>query len=108
MSVKTDKVIIAAEVAGRKINLEAFDVTLDERMDESIYQGMQKCSQKLQEKMLQVFDEHLQQTMARDWKNKGRKDRQIVTCNGFIKYKRRVYIDEEGTVSYTHLRAHET
>jgi len=96
MSVKTDKVIIAAVVAGRKINLEAFDVTLDERMDESIYQGLQRCGRKLQEKMLQVVDERLQQTMARDWKNKGRKDRQIVTCNGFIKYKRRVYIDEEG------------
>ena len=96
MSVKTDKVIIAAEVAGRKIDLEAFEVTLDERMDESIYQGLQRCGQKLQKKMLEVVDERLQQTEARDWENKGRKDRQIVTCNGWVKYKRRVYKDEEG------------
>jgi len=97
MSVKTDRVIISAEVAGRKIILEAFEVPMDERMDESIYQGMQKCGQKLQEKMLEVADEYFRQTKARDWENKGRKDRQIVTCNGFIKYKRRIYIDGEGT-----------
>ena len=96
MSVKTDKVIISAEVAGRKIILEAFEVPMDERMDESIYQGMQKCGQILQRKMLEVADEYFRQTKARDWENKGRKDRQIVTCNGFIKYKRRIYIDGEG------------
>lgn len=96
MSVKTDKVIITAEVAGRKINLEAFEVTLDERMDESIYQGMQRCGQKLQKKMLEVVDERLQRTEARDWENKGRKARQIVTCNGWVNYKRRIYKDQEG------------
>jgi hypothetical protein len=96
MSVKTDKVIITAEVAGRKISLEAFEVTLDERMDESIYQGMQRCGHQLQKEMLEVVDEHLQQTEAYNWENKGRKGRQLVTCNGWVKYKRRVYKDEEG------------
>jgi len=96
MSVKTDKVIIAAEVAGRKIILEAIEVTMDERMDESIYQGMRRCGQKLQEKMLEVADEYFRHTEARDWENKGRKDRQLVTCNGFIQYQRRVYKDREG------------
>ena len=65
-------------------------------MDESIYKGMQRCGQKLQKEMLEVADDHLWQTEARDWENTGRKDRQIVTCNGFIGYKRRVYKDGEG------------
>lgn len=43
MSVKIDKVMIAAKVTGRKTILGAFSVTLDERMQESIYQGMQPC-----------------------------------------------------------------
>ena len=78
MSVKTDKIIISAEVAGRKIILEAFEVPMDERMNESIYQGMQKCGQKLQEKMLEVADEYFRQTKARDWENKGRGELTII------------------------------
>jgi len=96
MSVATDKVIITAEVAGRNIELGTIEVKLDARMDESIYQGMQKCSQKLQVEMLDVVDDYLQQTMASDWENKGRKERQIVTSNGWVLYKRRVYKDSKG------------
>jgi hypothetical protein len=57
---------------------------------------MQRCGQKLQKKMLEVVDERLQRTEARDWENKGRKARQIVTCNGWVNYKRRIYKDQEG------------
>lgn len=96
MSVKTDKVIITAEVAGRNIVLGTIEVTLDARMDDSIYRGMQKCSQKLLIEMLDVADTHLQHTVARDWKNKGRKGRQIVTSNGWVSFKRRVYKDSSG------------
>jgi hypothetical protein len=46
--------------------------------------------------MLEVADDRLRQTEARDWENRGRKGRQIVTCNGYIQYKRRVYKDQEG------------
>ncbi|MDF1521115.1 MAG: hypothetical protein P1P73_11645, partial [Brevefilum sp.] len=69
MSVATDKVIITAEVGSRKITLGEVDVTFNERMDESIYQGMQRCGQKLQRKMLEVVDERFQRTEARDWEN---------------------------------------
>jgi len=96
MSVGTDEVIITAEVAGRNIVLGTIEVTLDARMDDSIYHGMQKCSQKLQVEMLDVVDIHLQHTVARDWENKGRKERQIVTSNGWVNYKRRIYKDREG------------
>ena len=96
MSVATDKVIITAEVAGRNIVLGTIEVTLDARMDDSIYQGMEKCSHKLQLEMFDVIDTYLQHTVAREWKNKGRKERQIVTSNGWVLYKRRVYKDSEG------------
>jgi hypothetical protein len=93
MSVETDKVIITAEVAGRKIHLGTIEITMDARMDDSIHRGMQKCSQKLQIEMLEVVDTYLQHTVARDWEKKGRKERQIDTSNGWVRFKRRVYKD---------------
>ena len=96
MSVETDKVIITAEYAGRKIILGGVEVALNMRMDESIYQGMQRCGQKLFIEMLEAVDKRLQQTVARDWGNRGRKRRQIVTSNGWILFKRRIYKDKEG------------
>ena len=96
MSAGPDKIIISAEVAGRKKILGAIEVTMNARMDESIYQGMQRCGQKLLIEMLEAVDKRLQQTVAREWENRGRKKRQMITSNGWILFKRRVYKDREG------------
>ena len=96
MSAGPDKIIISAEVAGRKKILGAIEVTMNARMDESINQGMQRCGQKLLIEMLEAVDKRFQQTKAREWENRGRKKRQIVTSIGWVPFKRRVYKDSEG------------
>ncbi len=44
MTVSPVKKIIAAEIEDRKVKLGSFELKIDEKLDESIYQGMQTAS----------------------------------------------------------------
>jgi hypothetical protein len=96
MTVEAVKVIITAEISGREIELARMEIGMNARIDEEIYRGMKACGQRLQKELLEEADRRLWKTVARDWENKGRKKRQIVTSTGWIEYKRRIYKDEDG------------
>jgi hypothetical protein len=96
MTEKTVKVIITAEVSGRQLELGEMEVGLNARMDEEIYQGMKRCGQQLQTELIEEADRCFQETEAKAWENRGRKERQMMTSVGWIRFKRRIYLDEKG------------
>jgi hypothetical protein len=96
MTADTVKIIIAAEIEDRKVELGSMELKLDEKLDERIYQGMQSAGRALYGELLQAVDDGIREIVPETWENAGREKRQMVTCLGTVQYKRRVYQDETG------------
>lgn len=94
MTATTVRIIIAAEIAERKVEIGSMEVEVDEKLDEGIYQGMQAAGKTLYGEVLQALDDGLQETVPETWENTGRERRQVTTCLGTVQFKRRVYHDE--------------
>lgn len=90
------KLIITAEIEGQRFELGDVGIPVSEKLDETIYQGMQGIGQALYGAILQGVDEGLRETISEGWQNVGREKRTIMTCVGFITYKRRIYKDTTG------------
>jgi hypothetical protein len=90
------KIIITVEVEGRKLKPRQVKVNMNAKIDESFRQEMLLLERELFGIVLEVADERLWKTVAQDWKNAGREERQIVTSVGWVPFKRRVFIDEAG------------
>jgi len=90
------QIIITVEVEGRKIPTRSMKVSLNAKIDESFRYEMQLMEQELFGTILEVADERLWRTVAYDWKNVGREERQLVTSVGWISFKRRVFVDGDG------------
>jgi len=69
---------------------------MNAKIDESFRQEMQLLEQELFGIIVEVADERLWKTVAQDWKNVGREERQLVTSVGWLPFKRRIFIDEVG------------
>jgi hypothetical protein len=96
MTASTVKIIIAAEIAERKVEIGSMELKIDEMLDESIRQGMQSAGKMLYGEVLQALDNGLQEAAPETWENTGRERRQITTCLGTVQFRRRVYQDETG------------
>lgn len=96
MTASTVKVIIAAEIAERKVEIGSLELNIDERLDESINQGMQTAGKTLYGELLQAVDDGIREKVPETWENTGREKRQMTTCMGTVQFKRRVYQDEAG------------
>ncbi len=96
MTANTVKIIIAAEIEGRKIEFGSMELKIDEQLDESIYRGMQSAGKALYGAILQGVDDGIREVVPETWENKGREKRQMITCLGTVPFKRRVYKDETG------------
>lgn len=96
MTASTVKIIIAAEIEDRKVELGSMELKIDERLDESIYQGMQSAGKTLYGEILQAVDDGIREEVPAGWENTGREKRQMVTCLGTVQFRRRVYQDETG------------
>jgi hypothetical protein len=96
MTASTVKIIIAAEIAERKVEIGRIELSVDEKLDEGIYFGMQSAGKVLYEEILQAVDDGIQEVVPETWKNAGRETRQMTTCMGTVQFKRRVYQDEDG------------
>lgn len=93
MTDKAVEVIITIEVEGRKLNPKVIDVELKAKLDEDLREKIMQMGQELLGTILEVADERLWKTEAKDWKNVGREARQIVTSMGWVPFKRRIFID---------------
>ena len=96
MTATTVKIIIAAEIADRKVKIGNMELEVDQMLDERIRQGMQSAGKTLYGEVLQALDDGLQEVVPETWENTGRERRQITTCLGTVQFKRRVYQDETG------------
>ena len=96
MTVATVKIIIAAEIAERKVEIGRLELNVDETLDEGIYQGMQSAGKVLYQEILQAVDDGMQDVVPETWKNLGREKRQVTTSLGTVQFKRRVYQDKIG------------
>ena len=96
MTASTVKIIIAAEIEDRKVELESMALKIDEDLDECIYQGMQSAGKRLYGELLQAVDDGIQEVVPKGWENTGREKRQVTTSLGTVQFKRRVYKDETG------------
>jgi len=96
MTADTVKIIIAAEIAERKVEIGSFELKVDETLDEGIYHGMQSAGRVLYQEILQTVDDGVQDVVPETWKNMGREKRQVTTALGTVQFKRRVYQDEVG------------
>ena len=96
MTASTVKIIIAAEIEDRKVELASIELKIDEKLDERIYQGMQSAGRALYGELLQAVDDGIQEVVPETWGNTGREKRQMTTCLGTVQFKRRVYQDETG------------
>jgi len=57
MTADTVKIIIAAEIEDRKVELGSMEMKIDEKLDESIYRGMQSAGKTLYAELLQAVDD---------------------------------------------------
>jgi len=96
MTATTVRIIIAAEIAERKVEIGSIELKVDEKLDESIYQEMQSIGKTLYEEVLQTVDDGVREEVSETWENTGRERRQVTTCLGTVQFKRRVYQDETG------------
>ncbi|MDI9566292.1 MAG: ISLre2 family transposase [Brevefilum fermentans] len=96
MTATSVKLIITAEVAGKRFDLGKVEFSIGEKMDEAIYQGMQGMGKALYGAILQGVDDEIRETTPEGWKNVGREKRTIMTCVGSVTYSRRVYKDTSG------------
>ena len=96
MTAATVKIIMAAEIAERKVEIGRLELKFDEKLDEGIYRGMQLAGKVLYQEGLQTVDDDIQEVVPETWKNTGREKRQMTTCMGTVQFKRRVYQDEVG------------
>ena len=96
MTASTVKIIIAAEIEDRKVELVSMELKIDKKLDESIYQGMQSAGRTLYGELLQAVDDGIREVVPETWENTGREKRQMITCLGTVQFKRRVYQDETG------------
>lgn len=96
MTADTVKIIIAAEIEDRKVELGSMEMKIDEKLDESIYRGMQSAGKTLYAELLQAVDDGIREVVPETWENTGREKRQMTTCLGTVQFKRRVYQDETG------------
>ena len=96
MTASTVTLIITAEVSGQRVELGKAEIPISDKLDESIYQGMQGMGQALYGAILQGIDDGLRETAPEGWQNMGREQRTVMTCVGPVTYKRRVYKDEQG------------
>jgi len=96
MTASTVTLIITAEVSGQRVELGKVKIPISEKLDESIYQGMQEMGQALYGAILQGIDDELCETAPKGWQNMGREQRTVMTCVRSITYKRRIYKDEQG------------
>ena len=96
MTASTVTLIISAEVSGQRVELGTAEIPISEKLDESIYQGMQGMGQALYGAILQGIDDGLRETAPEGWQNMGREQRTVMTCVGSVTYKRRVYKDKQG------------
>ena len=96
MTASTVTLIITAEVSGQRVELGRAKIPISEKLDESIYQGMQGMGQALYGAILQGIDDGLRETTPKGWQNMGREQRTVMTCVGTVTYKRRIYKDEQG------------
>ncbi len=96
MTASTVKIIISAEIAERKVELGEIKLEINEKLDESIYHGMQSAGKALQGVILQEIDDGIEEAVPATWKNIGREKRQIMSCMGTIQFARRIYQDDKG------------
>jgi hypothetical protein len=96
MTATTVKLIITAEVSEQRIELGKVEIPISDKLDESIYQGMQGMGRALFGASVQGVDDGLRETAPEGWKNMGREKRTVMTCVGPVVYKRRIYKDEQG------------
>ena len=96
MTASTVKIIIAAEIEDRKVEIGRMELKLDEKLDESIYQGMQTAGKALYGELMQAIDDGIREVMPETWENTGREKRQMITCLGTVQFQRRLYRDETG------------
>lgn len=92
----TVEIIIAAEIEDSKIEIGKLELSIDEKLDESIYHGMQSAGKTLYQSLMQAIDDSIREVVMGSWKNCGREDRQVTSCLGTVQFKRRVYKDETG------------
>ena len=86
----TVKIIITAEVGDQKVQLGSTAIRVDEKLDESIYRGMQLTRKVLYEALLHTIDDGIRDSVPETWENKRREKRQTTTCLGTVQYRRRV------------------
>ena len=77
MTATSVKLIITAEVAGKRFDLGKVEFSIGEKMDEAIYQGMQGMGKALYGAILQGVDDEIRETTPEGWKNVGREKRTI-------------------------------
>jgi hypothetical protein len=63
MTVRPVKIIIAAEIEDRKVELGSVELEIDEKLDESIYRGMLTAGKVLYGELLQAVDDGIQEVV---------------------------------------------
>ena len=96
MTASTVKLIITAEVTGQRVELGQLEIQISEKLDESIYQGMQDMGRVLYGAILEGVDDGIREMAPEGWQNMGREKRTVMTCVGSVTYKRRIYKDQQG------------
>jgi len=70
MTAGTVKIIIVAEIEGRKVELGNMELKIDEQLDESVYQGMQSAGKALYGAILQGVDDGIWEVVPETWETK--------------------------------------
>lgn len=96
MTATTVQIIITREGKEQKINLGSLEEKPLEKLDEQIRLGMQTVGKALYLSLLEAYDDRIMGEVPVSWKNVGREKRQLMTCLGWVQYKRRIYQDETG------------
>jgi len=96
MTATTVQIIITREGTEQKIDLGALSVKSIEKLDEQIRVGMQSAGKLLYLTILKEHDDRILKEVSETWRNVGREERQLMTCLGWVHFKRRIYQDETG------------
>ena len=93
---------MTGEAVALSIHIKVADVTLEfeeallrDELEASLHQMVCELGKQLLGGVMQVLDDELREEVPAEWRNVGTEGRTLVSSLGAIRYRKRIYVDEQ-------------
>ena len=91
-----ESVSLSIHINVADVTVELEEVLLRDELEASLHQMVCELGMQLLGGVIHVLDDELRQEVPEGWRNAGTEVRTLVSSLGAIRYRRRIYVDEQG------------